>query len=174
MATIRADEAIEVVRSYFSGRGVFKLVLVYGSAAKGHFTDASDVDVAVAGDDALGQMLLFEAGVELSALLGRPVDLVDLNAVEGLILKEAVTCGVRVKTDPELFVKFHTKVLIHTEDFLPLKRAMQDARIERFIHGQGSGQGVWHVSCAWRCGPPFASACIPDVQGRRVQKYRRA
>jgi predicted nucleotidyltransferase len=137
MAALNAEEAIERVRSYFAHRDEFRLVIVYGSAAKGHFNAASDVDVAVAGNGTLDRGLLLSSESELSALLDRPVDLVDLGAAEGLILREVVTGGVRVKTDPELFVKFHTKVMSYREDFLPLKRAMQDARIERFIHGQG-------------------------------------
>jgi predicted nucleotidyltransferase len=136
MAMLNAEEAIERVRSYFAWRDEFRLVIVYGSAAKGHFRADSDVDVAVAGQGALDRALLLSSESELSALLDRPVDLIDLGAVEGLILREVVTGGVRVKTDPELFVKFHTKVMTYREDFLPLKRAMQDARIERFIHGQ--------------------------------------
>ncbi|MBV5327475.1 MAG: hypothetical protein JZU65_07535 [Chlorobium sp.] len=72
---------------------------------------------------------------ELSSALDRPVDIVDLRAAEGLILKEAITNGLRVKLDRALFVELHVKALVYAEDFLPLKRAMQDARIARFIHG---------------------------------------
>lgn len=135
MAALKAQEAIQRVRSYFASRDQYKLVIVYGSAAKGHFRADSDVDVAVAGSAVLDRGLMFEAQSELSVVLDRPVDLVDMGAVEGLILREVITSGVRVKTDPELFVRFHTKVMIYREDFLPLRRAMQDARIERFIHG---------------------------------------
>lgn len=141
MRNISAKEAIEKVCSYFAERDAYRLVIVYGSAAKADFKAASDVDVAVAGEGLFERMTLLEVQGELSAILGRPVDLIDLNTVEGLILREVVTGGVRVKTDPELYVRFHTKVLTYREDFLPLKRAMQDARIERFIHGQGHSQG---------------------------------
>jgi predicted nucleotidyltransferase len=132
-----AAEAIAQVRSYFAQRDDFKLVLVYGSAARGVLTAASDVDVAVAGLLALDGAAFLAVQSELSALLGRPVDLIDLNRAEGLILREAVTRGLRVKTDARLFVKFQTKALSYREDFLPLQRAMRDARLARFIHGSG-------------------------------------
>jgi len=98
------------------------------------------MDVAVAGSAVLDRGLIVEVQGELSALLDRPVDLVDLGTVEGLILREIIIGGGRVKTDAELFVRFHTKVLSYREDFLSLRRAMQDARIERFIDGSRHGR----------------------------------
>jgi predicted nucleotidyltransferase len=53
MVAKKAEEAIERVSSYFAYRDEFRLVIVYGYAAKGHFNAASDVDVAVAGSGVL-------------------------------------------------------------------------------------------------------------------------
>jgi len=137
MSSRNAAEALELVRSYFAERAAFKLVLVYGSTARGRLTDASDVDIAVAGEGQLDRKLVFTTQMELSGLLDRPVDLIDLHRVDGLILREAVIGGVKIKVDRSLFVKFHTKALIYREDFLPLQRAMRNARIARFIDGSG-------------------------------------
>lgn len=135
MRATSAFENIERVRDYFGGKEVFRLVIVYGSAARGRFLPSSDVDIAVAGTNVLDKHVLATAQSELSLVLGRPVDLIDLNRVEGLILHRAIARGVRIKTDPTLFVKFHTKALTWREDFQPLQRLMRDARIRRFIDG---------------------------------------
>ena len=140
MAAKNADESLDIVRAYFAGQDAFRLVLVYGSAAAGRLNPSSDVDIAVAGERPFDKMTLLAVEGELSALLERPVDLIDLNRVEGLILREAIVHGLRIKLDRELFVKFHCKVMTYREDFLPLRRFMQDKRIERFIHGQGRRQ----------------------------------
>jgi predicted nucleotidyltransferase len=51
-------------------------VFVFGSAAKGGFGPDSDVDMAVTG---LPSQVYFSAISRASDLLGRPVDLVDLD-----------------------------------------------------------------------------------------------
>jgi len=134
-AVSSASEAIAVVDGYFAELDAFKLVLVYGSANSKHFGPSSDVDIAVAGATPLDSDLLLSTQAELSSLLGRSVDLIDLWNVEGLILHRAITGGKRVKTDPGLFVRFNSKALGYREDFLPLERAMRQARIKRFIDG---------------------------------------
>jgi predicted nucleotidyltransferase len=133
---IRDRQAIlEHVRSYYAENDVVRLVLVFGSVAKDAYGDESDVDVAIAGNSAFTYEDLLAMKAELSSALDRLVDIVDLRAAEGLILKEAITNGLRVKLDRALFVELHIKALIYAEDFLPVKRAMQNARIARFIHG---------------------------------------
>jgi predicted nucleotidyltransferase len=51
-------------------------VYVFGSAAKGTDTTASDVDLAVSG---LPPAVFYRMGARISDLLGRSVDLVDLD-----------------------------------------------------------------------------------------------
>jgi len=129
------DGLIDCVRSYFATIEDVRLVLVFGSVANGHFGPSSDLDVAIAGSSRFSQPVLEETRASLSSLTGREVDLVDLEASEGLVVYEAVVHGVRVKLDREAFVKHHAKALSYREDFLPLRRALQDARIRRFIGG---------------------------------------
>ena len=51
-------------------------VFIFGSAAKGSLRPDSDIDMAVTG---LPPQVYFSAVSKASALLGRPVDLVDLD-----------------------------------------------------------------------------------------------
>jgi len=126
---------LDTVALYFAKRDDIRLVLVFGSVASGRFTDSSDVDIAIAGDGALSYDQKANLRVELSELLGRSIDLVDLITAEGLILHEALVHGVRVKLDRNLYVRLHTRMLVDREDFWPLKREMQAARIRRFFDG---------------------------------------
>lgn len=139
MKADRALDAVEQVRNFFRITDV-PLVLVYGSAAKGAFGPESDVDIAIASAARLETDFILETKSALSIVLGREVDLVDLNAVDGLLLYRIMTEGKRVKTDRRLFLKFQGKALTLREDFLPLLRLMRMARIGRFIDGSGSGR----------------------------------
>jgi len=58
-------------------------VFVFGSAATGDFRRDSDVDMAVAG---LPAHLHVKAGSKASDILGRPVDLVDLDDPTAIVL----------------------------------------------------------------------------------------
>lgn len=133
--SLKADDALSIVRDYFADKDPFRLVLVFGSAATGAFKAHSDVDVAIAGTSAIDAETLLDTQADLAEKLGRPVDLIDLARVDGLILHRIMTQGRRVKTDPSLFVRFQAKALGWKEDFLPLLQKMRDARITRFTNG---------------------------------------
>src|ERR1017187_7299029 len=76
MATISIDtNALAAVASLLLRLGATE-VFVFGSATKGGLRPASDVDVAVRG---LPPAVYFSAASKAADLLGRPVDLVDLD-----------------------------------------------------------------------------------------------
>ena len=133
--SLKADDALSIVRDYFADRDSFRLVLVFGSAATGALRAHSDVDVAIAGASAFDAETLLDTQAALAEKLGRSVDLIDLARVDGLILHRIMTQGRRVKTDPSLFVRFQSKALGWKEDFLPLLQRMREARIARFTNG---------------------------------------
>lgn len=129
------QEILAAVAAYFRDRDEVKIVLVFGSVAADRHGDASDVDVAIAGDRAFASSETVGMGTELALILGRPVDIVDLIASEGLIRKSALSGGVRLKVEDELYARIHSRLLVWVEDFLPLKRTIQEVGIRRFCHG---------------------------------------
>ena len=133
---MNSREVIERCGSYFSNTDEIRLALVFGSAGRGKLESHSDVDVAIAGRAPLAKSKLADVRNDLARLLGREIDLIDLNLAEGLILHRAVTEGVRVKSDAALFERFLTKALDFQEDFHPLVRRMREEKVNRFIHGQ--------------------------------------
>jgi len=79
--TTREHEGISKAVELFIGLGASE-VFVFGSAVKGQLRPNSDIDMAVSG---LPPLVYFSAISQASALIGRPVDLVDLDDDSGLV-----------------------------------------------------------------------------------------
>jgi predicted nucleotidyltransferase len=76
MATTLIDkDAVLAAANLLRGMGATQ-VFIFGSAAKGGLRPGSDIDMAVTG---LPSHVYFSAVSKASGLLGRPVDLVDLD-----------------------------------------------------------------------------------------------
>jgi predicted nucleotidyltransferase len=129
------ENIIDVFRSFFETKPEFRLVILYGSAAKACLGKHSDIDVAVSGTGTVDREVLFTTASELSRRIGREVDIVDLHIAEGLILYRVMTEGKRIKTDPALYVKYRLKALGYKEDFKPFQDMIRTARLKRFMHG---------------------------------------
>jgi predicted nucleotidyltransferase len=79
--TTREQDAVAKAAKLFIGLGASQ-VFVFGSAIKGQLRPASDIDMAVSG---LPPRVYFSAISQASDLIGRPVDLVDLDDDTGLV-----------------------------------------------------------------------------------------
>ncbi len=79
--TVREQEAVSQAAKLFIGLGASE-VFVFGSAVKGQLRPSSDIDMAVSG---LPARVYFSAISQASDLIGRPVDLVDLDDDSGLV-----------------------------------------------------------------------------------------
>ena len=79
--TTSEQEAIARAAKLFIGFGASQ-VFVFGSAVKGLLRPDSDIDMAVSG---LPPGVYFAAISQASDLIGRPVDLVDLDDESGLV-----------------------------------------------------------------------------------------
>jgi predicted nucleotidyltransferase len=73
--TTREQEAVSKAARLFIGLGASE-VFVFGSAVRGRLRPNSDIDMAVSG---LPPLEYFSAISQASDLIGRPVDLVDLD-----------------------------------------------------------------------------------------------
>jgi predicted nucleotidyltransferase len=78
---LREQEAIARAAALFIGLGASQ-VFVFSSAVKGPLKPDSDIDMAVSG---LPPRVYFSAISQASDLIGRPVDLVDLDDDSGLV-----------------------------------------------------------------------------------------
>ena len=137
MQGVTAEEIQQTLCDVFRKDDTIILAVLYGSAARNGLSAHSDVDLAVA---ARGKMSLpdrVELAMRLELQLKRQVDLVDLRAIEGLILRQVLTKGVVLKNgDPSLLASLIKKVVYHDADMMPLLERMLLAKAKRFASGQ--------------------------------------
>lgn len=111
-----------------------RLGILFGSAARQRKRPESDLDLAVAARcplDVPEKIPLIEA---LSQMVSRPIDLVDLQSVGGLLLKEIVTTGKAVYcTDKALHAELIKKMLFNEADFMPYRDRINAQRRRAWI-----------------------------------------
>lgn len=115
-------------------------VILYGSAARGRLRTggemASDVDIAVGALQPLTLGRRLDLASRLARAMNREVDLVDLHAAHGLLLKEILTTGRFVRRDRPDFVAEKMIEMYDHELFLaPQLRAARRERIARLVSG---------------------------------------
>lgn len=121
---------IEKLTAFFDAKPEIILAMLYGSYSRGTQTEASDVDIAVAMSEILTLDDRLSLQLELSLLLNKEIDLVDIRKITGLLHYKVFTEGVRVKTtQPEgsALLHRHTMTALYWyEDYYPIyKRGQQ-------------------------------------------------
>lgn len=84
MISTKIAELLPSIRRYFQDKPVLKAWL-FGSCSRGEETPDSDIDILVDYDCSKGVVSLFKMGgmlMDLSDLLGRKVDLVDIRGLK--------------------------------------------------------------------------------------------
>lgn len=113
-----------------------KIASIFGSAVHGRLTTKSDIDIAVAASAPLFFDRQHNLGLSLSKELEREVDVVDLQAVSGPILQQALCNGVIIKKSSALLLAaLIKKMWYNQEDMMPNYRMILQERCRRFING---------------------------------------
>lgn len=122
--------------AYLNDQPEIQVCLVYGSHAGNSAGRTSDVDVAVAGRKPFDGHILLTIRGELTTLLGREVDLVDLRTLSGVILHQVLTKGriVSVKNH-DLYAQLIARLLFNEADMMPYYRRILRQRRGAFVHG---------------------------------------
>lgn len=127
--TIRAKEVL------YAEQGL-TLAILYGSAATGKMRSGSDVDIALLFNQPLGTARKMELISRLESALRRDVDLVDLSALDGTILKQVLCKGrVLIQTKPGVLAGLIRKMIYNQADMMPYVSRTLIERQRRFIHG---------------------------------------
>lgn len=106
---------------------------VFGSYAKQTFTDTSDIDICIAKERPLSLEEKINLSTELSLLLKKEIDLLDLTAAHGVILEEALHSAIWIQREPLVFARILKKMLFDKADFQPYYQRMIDKKRERFL-----------------------------------------
>jgi predicted nucleotidyltransferase len=97
-----------------------KVAVLFGSLATGRSTPESDLDLGVAADHPLDIELKTVLIEELAQLLGRPVDLIDLQMASGVILQQVLAKGRLIYcTDRILYATLIRNMLFNQSDMMP-------------------------------------------------------
>ena len=127
---------VEMVRGVLRRYPDVRLCIIFGSAVSGKTSPESDLDVAVAADQPLTADRRLELTEAFSAAANREVDLVDLMAVSGPILRQALSKGVVVTNrDKDLYARLISRMLFNQADMMPYYDRILRERRTRFLNG---------------------------------------
>jgi uncharacterized protein len=129
------DKIQAVIRKVLALHPDIKLCIVFGSIAAGKASQGSDLDIAIAAERSLSANEFLELMGEFSSAVDREVDLVDLTAAWGPILKEALSTGLIVQNnDKDLYARLISRMLFNQADMMPYHDRILRERRARFIN----------------------------------------
>ena len=97
-----------------------KLGIVFGSLADERATPESDLDLGVAATQPLDTAMKTMFIEALAEIAGRPIDLIDLQAVNGPILQQVLTQGQLIYcSDQMLYAALIRDMLFNQSDMMP-------------------------------------------------------
>ena len=114
------------------GEGV-RIVMLFGSCAKGTARPDSDLDLAVDAGRVMTADQRLALTAALAALTGRPVDLIDLRTVGEPLLGQILQHGQRISGTDQAQAQYLTKHLIDVADFVPLQQRILKERRQAWI-----------------------------------------
>lgn len=118
-----------------------RLLVLFGSTARGKAEPRSDVDLGVLLDP-YSAALRFKVDAELGRAAGREVDTVLLDDAPPLLRFEITKDGVLLfEREEGLWTHFKAKAMVDWWDWAPTFRMMSDASIRRLREKIADGQG---------------------------------
>lgn len=125
-------DTIKTTVQHVLGEGV-RLVMVFGSCARGQARPDSDLDIAVDAGTVMTAMQHIALVSALAELTGRPVDLVDLRTVGEPLLGQILQYGQRIDGADEVHAQYLTRHLMDMADFVPLQQRILKERRQAWI-----------------------------------------
>jgi predicted nucleotidyltransferase len=111
-----------------------RLAILFGSAVEGRLKPDSDLDIAVAAECELPVEDRLVIQDRLASTAGREIDLLDLQAVSGAILQQALSRSqLLIIKDHTLYGNLISRMLFNQADMMPLTRRILDERRRRFL-----------------------------------------
>jgi uncharacterized protein len=130
------EKLLEPIRSVLLKHPDIKLCILFGSAAVGRASANSDLDIAVAGYQALSGDEYLELMAEFSSATHHEIDLLDLATATGVILKQALSKGIVLQNlDKNLYAQHISRMLFNQADMMPYHDRILRERRERFLNG---------------------------------------
>jgi predicted nucleotidyltransferase len=123
--------------SHLKSDTTIKVALLFGSAATDQLGPESDVDIAVS----IGTSMTADQQINLrdriASLVGRPVDLIDLETAHGSILKQSLTLGMPlIPSQPQTLERLMKRMVYEQEDLAPQIHQAKKTRVITFAYGK--------------------------------------
>lgn len=87
------EEKIELIKNYLLKKVAPYLIILFGSAAKENMHKDSDIDLGFLSDKKLSSYEIFMIAQGLADILGKEVDLVDLNQASTVFQIQIISSG---------------------------------------------------------------------------------
>jgi uncharacterized protein len=127
---------LQEVAAELDRRFGLEVLYLYGSQATGRDRAGSDVDLGALFRRSPSPAELFDAGGVLATLLGRDVDLVDLDRVSPILVRQVLKHGrVIHEAAPARRIALITKNIALYEDLKLLRREGEERLLRRFRDG---------------------------------------
>ena len=131
---MKHDELMDDIATLFAREPGIRLALIFGSLAKGRARSDSDVDVAVAADRPLDIGTKMRLNEQWAVVAGRPIDLVELQVAEGLILNQILVEGrLLFCRDNALYARLMLRMIFDQEDTMRYHRRILAVRRNAWI-----------------------------------------
>lgn len=126
----------EALRKWSAAEPELELVILFGSASTGKTHSGSDVDIAVLRSTPLTMEERLEMVQQLSQLLVKEIDLVDLANCHGEILVQILTKGqILKKASSAQLSRLLQRMLYEQADMEPRLSYMREQRRKRLLNG---------------------------------------
>ncbi|MCP4661418.1 MAG: nucleotidyltransferase domain-containing protein [bacterium] len=130
------EESIQELIALLDQRFGVDTLWIFGSEARGQARADSDLDVAVLLRARPGTLEWLEAKAEAGLLVGRKVDLVDLERSSPLLAMQVLRHGrLMVDRNPSRRYLFVAAVPGRREDVLRMRRPIEQRLLQRVAHG---------------------------------------
>jgi predicted nucleotidyltransferase len=110
------------------------LAILFGSMAKDRARNDSDLDIAVASSSPLTAQTHIAIIEDLALVVGRPVDLIDLDRIHNPLLQQILTKGRRVLCqDRTRYAELILRMVYEEADVMPYYRRILSDRRQAWI-----------------------------------------
>ncbi len=125
------DQKIKYVMARHPSVG---LAILFGSMAKDRARNDSDLDIAIASSSTLTAQTHIAIIEDLALVVGRPVDLIDLDHIHNPLLQQILTKGRRVLCqDRTRYAELLLRMVYEEADVMPYYRRILSDRRQAWI-----------------------------------------
>lgn len=132
---MKKGQALTILKELFGREADIFLCILFGSVLKEQENFDSDIDVAVAGNNPLNAERKQALIEKLALAFERPVDLIDLQVTNGMLLHQILTQGEMAFCDDQpLYAELIKEMLYNQSDFMPYYHRILKERREQWIN----------------------------------------